>query len=281
LAQAKDSLGRGNHWYQRGCPAEALNWFQAGLEEARLADRPDLIVKALNAMGAAYLKAGSLDEAAVVLERALELSSSLPERPELSSVWGNLGTLAWRAGRPDDAKEFWLLAVGEAESRGINSAIFHCDLARLALSRDQAEEFRLEAATALALSADAPELVRADALNLSALSALADGDASLAESHLMGALELDRAGENQVGLAQDLETLAGIQAESGRPLEAAGSLDRAFYLWAALGDRAAQRRTLDRLTALNRESGHPKTLKPYQDVLRDPNLFNPMERLCP
>jgi tetratricopeptide (TPR) repeat protein len=118
-------------------------------------------------------------------------------------------------------------------------------------------------------------------LNLSAQAALEDGDPATAERLLLAALELDRASESQVGLAQDLEALAGLQAAAGRPEEAAGGLDRAFYLWAALGDRPGQERILGLLASLREASGLPKTLKPYQDVLKSPELFNPIERLCP
>lgn len=281
LAQAKDSLGRGNHWYQRGCPSEAIGWFRAGLEEARLADRVDLIVMALNALGAAYLRAGDLDSAALALERALDLSSADPAKPELPTVWGNLGSLAYQAGRLDDARDFWLSAVAEAERRGSNPALFHCDLARLALVLGQDEEFRSRAALALTLSEGVSEAVRADALNLSAQAALADGNKAQAETYLLAALELDRVGENQMGLAQDLETLAGLEASTGRAAEAAASLDRAFFLWAALGDRSAQRRVMGSLEELSKTSGIPKNLKPYQDVIKNPKLFDPMERLCP
>ena len=281
LGQAKDNLGRGNHWYQRGCPVEAIGWFQSGLEEARLADSVDLIVKALNALGAAYLRTGHLDQAALALETALDLSSAQPDRPELPTVWGNLGALAFQAGRLDAARVFWLSAIREAEAKGTSPALFHCDLARLALSRGDDGEFKSRAAQALALSEGASDSVKADALNLSAQSSLKDGNAAAAEAHLLEALELDRKGENQVGLAQDLEALAGIQASSGRSLEALASLDRAFFLWVALGDKAASRRVMGRLEELRAATNLPKSLKPYQDVIRNPKLFDPMERLCP
>jgi tetratricopeptide (TPR) repeat protein len=281
LGQAKDLIGRGNHWYRRGCPAEAADWYLAGLEEARLADRVDLIVTALAALGAAHLRAGKLDLAAEALERALELSSSSPGSPELPTVWGNLGSLAFAAGRLADAKEFWLSALDEAGRRGLNPALYHCDLARLALAEGDEAGFRTRAATALELSETSSDAVRADALNLAARAAMADGDKALAEERLREALSLDRQGENQVGLAQDLETLASLEAASGRAGEAAASLDRAFYLWAALGDKTSQKRVLEALKSLKAESGRPKSLKPYEDVSRRPELFDPLSRLCP
>jgi tetratricopeptide (TPR) repeat protein len=298
LAEAKDALGRGNHWYRRGCPGEAARWFAEALESARLSDRVDLIVKSLNALGAARMAEGDLDAAAAALETALALASSDPDRPEMASVWGNLGTLAFEAGRPDDARGFWLAAIDEAGRRGASAAVFHCDLARLALSLGDEAEFRSRASLALAAAeADSAAAAKAgadqegvfspvraalaDALGLSARVALAGGDPASAEAMLRRALELDRGNEDHPGLAQDLEALASIEEASGRPAEAAASLDRAFYLWAAVGDRAAQKRALARLESLSAETGHPKSVGPYQEVASNPGLFDPRERLCP
>jgi tetratricopeptide (TPR) repeat protein len=282
LAQAKDALGRGNHWFQRGCPAEADRYFELGLEQARLADDVPLIVKSLNARGAALMSQDDLDGAALVLERALELSVSLDARPELDSVLGNLGLLALRAGRADDAREMWGQAAQEATAKGLGPILYHCNLARLEMAAGNAA-WKEYAAQALAEAAEpgAPESAVADAYNLAAISALEDGDEGQAERFLDLALELDRKNENQRGLAQDLETLAGIQAKTGRPLLAAASLDRAFYLWAALRDRQAQARVLSSLESLSGSSGHPKSTQGYREVLRKPGLFNPIDRLCP
>jgi hypothetical protein len=95
------------------------------------------------------------------------------------------------------------------------------------------------------------------------------------------ALEIDRRNENQAGLAQDLETLGGLQARTGRPSEAAASLDRAFYLWAALGDGAARARTLAALEALNKETGHPRSVDVYRRINRNPSSFDPINKQCP
>ena len=72
-----------------------------------------------------------------------------------------------------------------------------------------------------------------------------------------------------------------MQAGSDRPLLAAASLDRAFYLWAALNDKPAQARVLAALESLSKSTGHPKTVQPYRYVQKKPSLFDPINRLCP
>ncbi|MDR0620403.1 MAG: hypothetical protein LBJ61_00765 [Deltaproteobacteria bacterium] len=283
LGEAKDALGRGNHWFQRGCAAEANRFFELGLEQARLADDVPLIIKALNAKGATLMSQNKLNEAAIALQQALDLSLAQEQNPELDSVLGNLGLLALKAKRPADAKDLWERAVTEALSKSRSPILYYCNLARLALAGgDQAEVAKYTAqALAEAELPNAPESAVADAYNLAALKALADGNDQQAETYLDQALALDRKNENQVGIAQDLETLAGIQSKTDRPLLAAASLDRAFYLWTALNDKPAQTRVLAALQALSKATGHPKTVQPYRDVQRKPSLFDPINRLCP
>jgi Tfp pilus assembly protein PilF len=282
LAEAKDALSRGNHWFQRGCPAEADRYFELGLEQARMADDVSLIINGLNARGAALVAQGRLNQAALILEQALELSAADPERPELHSVLGNLGLLALKADRKDDARELWREAVAEAERKGLNPILFHCNLARLEMDAGDKAAFRLRLAQAMALlEADASERAAADAYNLAATAAMEDGDDVSAETYLNDALTLDRKNENQVGLAQDLETLASLQIKTGRFSEAAASLDRAFYLWAALGDKTALNRTMQSLSALSKSSGAPKNVEVYQRIQRNPAAFDPINRLCP
>ncbi|MDR2368546.1 MAG: hypothetical protein LBF58_10665 [Deltaproteobacteria bacterium] len=283
LGEAKDALGRGNHWFQRGCPAEATRYFDLGLEQARLADDVPLIIKALNARGATLMAQNQLNPAALSLQQALELSLAQDRNPELDSVLGNLGLLALKANRRDDAKDLWDRAVAEAKGKSRSPILYHCNLARLALAANDQAAFAREVGLALAETENpaAPESAVADALNLAALKALSDGDDPLAESYLDRALALDRKNENQIGIAQDLETLAGLQSKTDRPLLAAASLDRAFYLWTALNDKQAQRRVLAALEALSKATGHPKTVQPYRDVQKKPSLFDPINRLCP
>jgi tetratricopeptide (TPR) repeat protein len=105
LAHAKDSLNKGHHWYLRGCHREAIRFFDEGLAYARLSDAAPLIVMGHNSLGTALLAQGNLKAAAEKLAEALDLALTLPERPELDRVIGNLGALAFKAKKKRQRRE--------------------------------------------------------------------------------------------------------------------------------------------------------------------------------
>jgi tetratricopeptide (TPR) repeat protein len=280
LAQAKDNLNKGHHWYLRGCHREASRFFGEGLAYARLADSVPLIVMSHNSMGAAFLAQGRLNEAAVKLSEALELSLSVPEHPELDSIYGNLGSLAFEAGRPKDAEEFWQEALNSAPPH--RQTVYLANLARLYKSQSREAEYLVRADQCLTASQTkgTAAAARADALALGAQVALDRGDSQLAETYLNEALNLDRETENPVGLAQDLELQAELQLAHGQIREGAQSLDRAFYLWAAVGHREAVTRVFALLEKTSRQ-GFPKELAHYLEVIKNPEAFDPLGQACP
>jgi tetratricopeptide (TPR) repeat protein len=280
LAEAKDSLNKGYHWYQRGCHREAARFFVEGEAYARLADAAPLIVMAKNSLGAAYLAQGRLNEAASSLAEALDLTLTLPGHPELDSVLGNLGSLAYKAKRDKDAVDFWTRALESAPAG--RQAIYLANLARLNQARGQEAEFaaQVEMALAAAENSQTPDFARADALSLGAALALSRGEADLAERRLTEALALDRHAENASGLAQSLELAGKALLAKGQFPEAAQSLDRSFHLFAAIKDKEGTNR-LYALLRQTHEKGYPKSLAVYQEILKNPQAFNPLEGLCP
>ncbi|MDR1039301.1 MAG: tetratricopeptide repeat protein [Deltaproteobacteria bacterium] len=297
LGSAKDDLSRGNHWYLRGCTREAARFYGEALTDARLSDSVPHIVMALNALGAARLAQGDLAAAAGLLDEAAGLSRSDPSNPELSAVLGNLGTLAWRAGRHEDALAFWEDAAARATGRGENPSVYLASIARAALpggrgpggtprpsgasGSPEAFAAALERATASLELPGASESARADIRNLQARDALMRGDSSQARVWLNEALEIDRRLESQGALAEDLELEAELASDGGDSSGAAASLERAFYLRAALEDREGMRRILEALKTTARDGGIARDLAPLEAVMRDPALFSPFESRCP
>lgn len=293
LAEAKDSLSRGNYWYERGCYQEAERFYRGGLDAARRSDQVLLIVRAQNSLGSAALAQGDATQAANYLEQALDLVEAQPDKPELDKVLANLGSLAFKLGRTQDAEGFWQRAAEAAQAAGQSPAPYYCDLARLYLAAKR-PEFAAMAAQALAAAGGpdpvpAPKniepktadlLTRADALSLAGQAALAAGDPALAEQRFRDALELDRKAESTAGLAQDTEALGQLLITRNRHREAAGFFDRAFFLWLALGDDPAARRAFQSLEQLSRDKGFPKNLAPYHNALRDPSPYR-LTRQCP
>jgi len=272
LGEAKESLSRGNHWYERGCYQEARAFYQSGLESARLSDNILLIIRAQNSLGAAALAEGDPNAAAAYLEQALNITSGRPDQPELDKVLGNLGALAFQMNRPKDAEDFWLQARKIAEERRLSAAPYYCNLARLYLETKRPDDFNQMADLALAAAEADPDdkLTLADALNLAGHQARAGGRTAEAEALLLRALELDRGTENTTGLAQDTEALGLVMIDLERYSEAAGYLDRAFFLWLALGKDRGADRVLALLQNLARQHQHPQKLEPYQAARRHP-----------
>jgi tetratricopeptide (TPR) repeat protein len=309
LAEAKDSLSRGNYWFGRGCYREAGRFFREGEISARLSDDVRLIVRALNSRGAASLAANDLDRAANFLAQALDLAQAQPGRPELDNILGNLAALALRPGRSRDAEDLWLAAAEAAGRAGASPATYQASLARLHLAAGRRDEFLALADQALAearraapkpsaraaparrpAEGEAPDdpppsdppapetLVLADALNLAGQAAGLRGDEAGAEKFFREALALDRRMEFAPGLAQDTEALGNLLSE--RSGEAAGFLNRAFYLRLALGDEKGAARILAALKKLAGTPGMPVSLEVYQAALRNPAVYR-LDQRCP
>ena len=333
LAEAKDSLNRGNYWFGRGCYLEAGRFFKESEISARLSDEVRLIIKALNSQGAAALASGDPDRAANFLAQALDLAQAQPGRPELDRILGNLAALAQRLGRPEDAGDLWRAAVQAAARDGSSPATYQASLARLHLAAGRQDDFLTLADQALAgarkaarppvearkevrspaapktvrppvtvFSAGGPprpqgpadgsepsafipagppkpeNLVLADALNLAGQAAGLRGDQAAAERFFREALALDRQMEYTPGLAQDTEALGTLLRGGDRAGEAAGFLDRAFYLRLALGDDQGAAQVLAALKELG--SGAPANLEAYKAALKKPESYR-LEQRCP
>lgn len=272
LGEAKESLSRGNHWYERGCYQEALTFYHSGLESARLSDNVLLIIRAQNSLGAAALAGGDNNAAAAYLEQALNITSGHPGQPELDKILGNLGSLAFRLNRLKDAEDFWLQAARTAEEHSQSAAPYYCDLARLYLEMKRTDDFKNMAAQALETAQMHPDdrTTLADALNLAGHQTRAAGDLAAAEDYLQRALSLDRETENSTGLAQDTEALGLLMIDLERYSEAAGYFDRAFFLWLAVNNDRNADRVLALMQNLSRQHRQPRKMEPYQAARRNP-----------
>lgn len=299
LAGAKESLASGHEQHKGGCYREAETNYLAALEQARLSDNVLLLIRSLNSLGASLLAQGKVDEAAIYLEQAMNTSLGQPGQPELDKVLGNLGSLAFKMKRYEDAENFWKNAAETARESGLSPAPYYCDLARLYLAMSRDADFTEMAAVALqeAGGADEPApdkkagssvekktvpdpATLADALNLAGNSARRAGNLQEAENFYRRALELDRNTENTAGLAQDTEALGLLLLERGDIKEAVSFFDRAFFLWAALSEDQHRDRVFNMLKKLSQEHKTPVKLEPYSAARRDPAPYRLSSR-CP
>ena len=279
LAEAKDSLSRGNYWFERGCYREAERFFKEGEISARLSDEVRLIIRSLNSQGAAALAAGNLDRAANLLAQALDLAQAQPEHPELDRILGNLAALAHRLGRPGDAEDLWRAADQAALKAKVSPATYRVSLARLHLAAGRRDDFLALADQTLAASPAPEPLVLADVFNLAGQAASLRDNPAAAENFFRQALALDRQMEYTPGLAQDTEALGVLLSGGEKSGEAAGFLDRAFYLRLALGDEKGAARVLEGLKKLS-VPGAPVSLEGYQAALKKPAPHR-LDQRCP
>jgi Tfp pilus assembly protein PilF len=222
------------------------------------------------------------DGAASVLAKALSLSLNDPGTPALPAIFGNLGSVAHRMGRRGEAENYWERAASEAERLGESPAPYLGSLLRNAYDSKNAEALETNLARALG-SLEHPgtdSASRADILNLAGLAALDRGDPETARARLSEALDLDRAGENVEGMAEDLEALAKLENMAGDFGKEAGFLDRAFYLRTALKDKKGAARIRASLEAAAK-AGANADLAEYRRLTEHPNLFDPYASLCP
>ena len=91
----RNYLSCGSIFFQRGYYDEAAAWFQRGLESD-----PES-AEALYGLGSVYLKQGNNAAAQEAFRRVTKLRASYPDT--LANAWNNLGLLATRDGKTDDA----------------------------------------------------------------------------------------------------------------------------------------------------------------------------------
>lgn len=275
LAEARHLASQGSAWYDRGCLTLAERYFYQALEASRLVDDLEGMVRARNNLAAVALAQGYYEEAAEHLQQALELNAQVDGTGELSLMLGNLGSLAYETGRSQEAENLWRQALTAAEEDPQRSGlILHLNhlgmLLRIQGRLDEADSL-LRRALAVA-----EEQGRESAANTHlqlGLLAQRRGDLAQAEKHLNLALEKDRAEENSLGIAQDLEKLGAFHQRQGLWQQAARELDRAIRLYADLGrvDKAAE---VFELMKLNRtRGGVPESLEEYQGLLVPPGEF--------
>ncbi len=99
----RNYLSFGSVFFQRGYFAEA-----AGAFEIALRDDPES-AEAAYGIGSVYLNQGNNSEARKYFERALKMRASYPDT--LANSWNNLGLIAGREGRVDDAVAYFLEAL--------------------------------------------------------------------------------------------------------------------------------------------------------------------------
>jgi Tfp pilus assembly protein PilF len=274
--QANRLASQGSYWFRKGCSERAERYFYKALESSRLLDDLEGMVRARNNLGAVALAQRHYLEAGEHLQKALELNSVLKSAREQSLTLGNLGSLAYKAERYREAEEFWekalVAAEGDVEQTGMAMHLNNLGMLRLHQGRLTEAELLLQRAMTKAEEGAAGSTLANTHVQLGRL-AQARGDLAGAEAHLSLALEIDKAAENTVGIAHDLELLGILHQQQKLWNQAALELDRAIHLYATLGKTEKALQLYDHLVALQAHSGVPESLEPYEALLVPPDEF--------
>ena len=272
LTEARRLAAQGSSWYRQGCVKRAEQYFYQALEASRLVDDLEGIVRAHNNLAVVATAQGYHDEASVHLNRAWVLNDQAKSLEEGPLILGNLGSLAYKVGRYQEAEAFWrqALAAAEAEGRHSGLALHLNNLGMLMRQDGRLADAEIMLRRALSLTGEGEEGSTGNTHFQLALLAQTRGDPITAERHLSMALALDKGAENPRGIAQDLEQLGILHQRQQSWDRAAGELDRAIRLYAALGS-TEKVEAVFRLLEANREgSGTPESLDIYRGLLVPP-----------
>ena len=272
-AEAGRMASQGSHWFRQGCFEKAERYFYQALEASRLIDDLEAMVRTRNNLGAVALAQGHLDEAGEHLNKALELNVLVKIAREQSLALGNLGSLAYKAGRQQEAEDLWekAVVVAEADAGEPGLALHLNNLGMLRLEQGRFREAEESLQRAMSVSKQEHASTRANTQLQLGLLAQAQGDLAKAEKHLRMALDMDRAAENPVGIAKDLEKLGLLYQEKELWQQAAAELDRAIRLYATLGDTGKVHQINDLLKLNQEKGGLPNSMQSYQPLLVQPD----------
>jgi tetratricopeptide (TPR) repeat protein len=273
LTEARRLAAQGSSWYRQGCVKRAEQYFYQALEASRLVDDAEGMVRAHNNLAVAAMAQGYYDEASAHLTRAWVLNDQAKSTDEAPLILGNLGSLAYKMGRYQEAEDFWRQALAAAEGGGRRSGlVLHLNnLGMLMRQGGRLAEAETMFRRALNLAGEGEESSTGNTHFQLALLAQTRGDSITAERHLSLALELDRGAENPRGIAQDLKQLGILHQRQQSWDRAAGELDRAIRLYAALGSTENVEEVFRLLEANRDASGTPQSLDMYRGLLVPPS----------
>jgi tetratricopeptide (TPR) repeat protein len=203
---------------RQGQDAEGDRWVELALGLAR--ERGDSAVEAhaLNALGAAHLECGRIDQAAGRFMEAMALAKRLGDHATVGRACNNLGLVAYYRGdygRAVGSYTMALAAFQQANKRAGVAQVLH----NLAMTyRDQGELSRaLETADAAVAEAEASGNIRLGASTRGGRAEirLMAGEAKVARREIERALETERELGDVVGEAQEERVLAGALAAVG------------------------------------------------------------------
>ncbi len=191
-------------------------------------------------------------------------------------ILGNLGSLAFRAGRQQEAEELWekavVVAQKDTDKSGLATHLNNLGMLRRQQGRlTEAASTLKRAMTRAEAGGSGPTLANSH-LQLG-LVARDQGDFTKAEKHLNLALQIDKDAENPRGIAPDLEQLGRLHQQQQLWEQAALEFDRAIRLYAILGQLEKVRQLYQLLETNQTGGGVPASLESYKPLLVAPGDY--------
>ncbi len=272
LAEARRLAVQGSTWYRQGCVRRAEQYFYQALEASRLVDDVEGMVRAHNNLAVVAIAQGYYDEASGHLSRALELNKPAKVAEEGPLILGNLGSLAYKLGRLEEAERFWreALTASEEDARHPGLVVSLNNLGMLLRQQGRMQEAEVMLRRALSVGSENGRVSAANTHFQLALLAQTRSDLVAAERHLSAALGLDKETEHAQGIAQDLEHLGILHQTQQAWDRAATELDRAIRLYAALGNSKKVEEVFKLLETNREASGIRESVEVYRRLLLPP-----------
>ena len=212
---------------QLGRNAEATQWLDLAVEQAREWQQPAVERHALNARGAAALVAGRMDEAADFFTQALMVASRDGDLATTGRCSNNLGIISNLRGRYAEAIGSWEIALAAFERAGLRRGVAEChhNLAIAYREQGNSNAALVEADHALT-HADAvgDRALWAQALRGRAEIRIARGELEQARQELDQVRAYRGQVSNPVGELEDQRIEAAILAADGQLAGAEGAL---------------------------------------------------------
>lgn len=217
------SLAYGTAYARLGRNTEGLRWVDHALTGARSAGDSAIERRALNARGAIALVQGRPEEGADFLTQGLIAACREEDLPAIGRCANNIGIVANIQGRHAEALSSYAMALAAYEQAFLPVGIAECHH-NLGITRRELGD--LEGALAAALRASEAAVAAGDrSLAGQVLCGRAEirierGEIEVAGREAREALELHRALNDPVQVANDLRIVASVLVREGAPVEA-------------------------------------------------------------
>lgn len=270
--QAVEYTEFGNRYLDRAQFDQALKFYNLALEDNIAIDNKEGIVLSRNAIGEAFLMLGQHEKAESSFTAALELSRRLERGDlELRSL-NNLGKVALKRGRSDEAlvilqDALALIDAGGSAPAEVTADLYHSTgaLYKLLEEYERALEY-LEASLKLNRDLKRQEEIASNHYLIASVYSK-QGRFNEAEAGLKRALEIDKQIENTLGIADDYYALGLVAEKRGESENAYEQFRIAVDKYIILNDFDATLETLYKLKELALLLGREDESRSYAETI--------------